>query len=145
MRQIIYNSLLLFLILGLFTACKKEIDNPSKNDTPKSSIDGKWSLTRIYGGIIGANETHSSGEIEWTFDSQNSTLSVHNVVGSSSYYSLPSGTYPFQQISGTNENYLVIDANELGEFTFSGNRLLIDENKKSTGEGACGFYLELER
>lgn len=145
MKKFISNSLLLILLLGSFTACKKEVNRTSKSSTPKSTIDGTWNLVRIHGGIMGANETHSTGEIEWTFDTQNSTVTVNNTVGNSTYYYLPSGTYNFQQISGPTENYLVIDANELGQMAFSGNQLLIDENKKSTGEGACGFYFTLQR
>lgn len=145
MKKFIYSSLLLLLTLGTFTACKKEVNHTTKNDTPKSTIDGTWNLMRIHGGIMGANETHATGEIEWTFDTQASTLTVINTVGSSTYYYLPSGTYSFQQITGPTETYLVIDANELGQLTFTGNQLLIDENKKSSGEGACGFYLTLER
>lgn len=145
MKKFIYSSLLLILMLGSFTACKKEVKHADKSNTPKSAIDGTWNLVRIHGGIMGANETHSAGEIEWTFNTQNSTLTVNNTVGNSTYYYLPSGTYPFQQISGSTENYLVIDANELGQMVFSGNQLLIDENKKSTGEGACGFYFTLQR
>ena len=146
MKKFLFNSLLLLLTLGSFTACKKEIDHSTKNSTPKSAlIDGKWNLVRIHGGITGANETHSTGEIEWTFNTQNATLTVDNTVANSTYYYLPSGTYSFQEISGPTESYLVIDANELGQMVFSGNQLLIDENKKSTGEGACGFYLTLQR
>ena len=145
MKKFIYNSLLLIVMLGSFTACKKEVDHVSKNNTPKSTIDGKWNLVRIHGGIMGANETHSTGEIEWSFNTQNATLTVTNTVGNSTYYYLPSGTYSFQQISGPTENYLVIDANELGQMVFTGNQLLIDQNKQSTGEGACGFYFTLQR
>ncbi len=145
MKKFIYSSFLLLLMLGSFTACKKEINHTTKSDSTKSAIDGKWNLMRIHGGITGANETHSVGEIEWTFSTQNATLTVNNTAGNSTYYYLPSGTYTFQQISGSTGNYLVIDANELGQIVYSGNQLLIDENKKSTGEGACGFYFTLQR
>jgi hypothetical protein len=146
MKSVIYNSLILLLCLGSFSACQKEMRQTTKSSsTQKSTIDGKWYLTRIHGGITGANETHSVGEIIWSFNTQNATLSVNNTVGSSTYYYLPSGTYSFQQIVGSGGNYLVIDGAELGELTFSGNELLIDENKKSTGEGACGFYVTLQR
>jgi hypothetical protein len=147
MKTILYNSLVLLLCLGSFTACQKETRQTTKsnNSAPNSTIDGKWHLIRINGGITGANETHNVNEIIWSFNTQNATLTVNNTVGSSTYYYLPSGTYPFQQISGPNGNYLVIDGSELGRFTFSGNQMLLDENQKSTGEGACGFYITLQR
>lgn len=146
MKSVIYNSLILLLTLGLFAGCQKETRQTTKsNKCVLPDIDGKWCLTRIHGGITGANETHAMNEIIWSFNTSNSTLTVNNSVGSSTYYYLPSGTYPFQQISGQNGNYLVIDGAELGRFTFSGNQMLLDENQKSTGEGACGFYITLQR
>ena len=145
MKKSIYSSFLALLVLILVAACKKDTVTPKQNTPSANSIDGKWNLTRIYGGIAGVNETHNSGEIEWIFTSSNHTLTVNNTTGSSTYYYLPSGTYNFQQISNSNQHYLVIDANELGQFTISGNQMHIDENKKSEGEGACGFYVELER
>ena len=145
MKKSIYSSFLALLVLILVAACKKESVTPKQSGSPTSSVDGKWNLVRIYGGIAGVNETHNPGEIEWIFTSSNHTLTVNNTAGSSTYYYLPSGTYNFQQISNSNHQYLVIDANELGQFTISGNHMHIDENKKSDGEGACGFYVELER
>lgn len=145
MKNIIYSPVLLLLLFVSFASCKKEVIHTQTSASSKSAIDGKWNLVRISGGIAGANEIHSTGEIEWTFNTQNATLTVNNTTGNSSYYYLPSGIYSFQEISGSTQNYLVIDANELGQFVISGNQLSIDENKKSTGEGACGFYFALER
>lgn len=145
MKKSIYSLFLVLTVLATFTACKKEVAPTQQNHSSANAIDGKWSLVRIYGGIAGANENHPIGDIEWTFNSQNGTLTVNNSAPNSTYYYLPSGTYNFQEISTSTQHYLVIDSNELGEFVISGNELKIDENKKSTGEGACGFYLELER
>ncbi len=145
MKTFIYGTLLLFFLFGSLTACKKENCHVSQNTTPKTSIDGRWNLMRIQGGISGANESHFVGEIIWKFNTQNATLTVNNTVGNSTIYSLPSGTYPFQQISDSTGEYLVINGYELGQMTFSGNQLVINENVKSTGEGACGFYLTLQR
>ncbi len=144
MKAFIYTFLLFFLF-GSLTACKKENRPATQNGTPKTTIDGKWNLMLVQGGIIGANESHFIGEITWKFNTQNATLTVNNTVGNSTIYSLPSGTYPFQQISNSAGEYLVIDGNELGQMVFSGNQLVINENMKSTGEGACGFYLTLQR
>lgn len=144
MKPILYKTFLLALTILSFTACQKETRQTTASSTPKSTIDGKWYLMRIHGGITGADETHSAGDISWTFNTSAATLTVNNTVGNSTYYYLPSGTYSFQQLSGASGNYLVIDGNELGQAVFSGNQLLIDENKKSTGEGACGFYLTLQ-
>ena len=148
MKSVIYTSLVLLLSLASFTACQKETRQTIKSNKSvptNNAIDGKWNLVRIHGGITGANETHAVNEITWSFNTQSATLSVNNTVGSSTYYYLPSGSYPFQEISGPNGSYLVIDGAELGRFTFSGNQMLLDENQKSTGEGACGFYITLQR
>lgn len=145
MKKLVSGSFLVFTVLFLLTACKKELNPVYQNHASTATLEGKWNLIRVYGGIAGIDENHNAGEIEWTFNSSNNTLTVNNTVGSSNYYSLPSGTYNFQQISNSNQHYLVINANELGQFIFTGNQIRIDENKKSTGEGACGFYLVLER
>lgn len=145
MKAITYSFWLSLFLCVLLTGCRKETGPTQTGNSPKNTLNGKWNLLRLYGGITGANENHSSGEIEWTFDTQTSSLTVDNTAGNSVYYSLPSGTYSFQEISNPNGHYLVIDANELGGFVISGNQLLIDENKKSTGEGACGFNMVLER
>lgn len=145
MKTVIYSALLLLLLVSSVTGCKKENSHIAQSAAPKTAIDGKWNLMLVQGGIIGTNESHSVGEIIWKFSTQNTTLTVNNTVGSSTIYSLPSGTYPFQQISNPTGEYLVIDGNELGQIVFSGNQLVINENMKSTGEGACGFYLTLQR
>ena len=145
MTKKIYSLSLVILALAFITGCKKEPRSVHPTNYSTSGIDGKWNLMRLYGGIMGTNETYSGGEIQWTFNTQNMTLTVQNTSGNSTYYYLPSGTYNFQEISNPGGQYLVIDANELGEFVISGNQLQINENKKSGGEGACGFYLVLER
>ena len=145
MKTFIYNSFLLLFLFGSLTACKKENSHVTQSAAPKTTINGKWSLVLVQGGIIGANESHFIGEITWKFNTQNATLTVNNTVSNSTIYYLPSGTYPFQQISDPTGEYLVINRNELGQMVFSGNQLVINENRKSTGEGACGFYLTLQR
>lgn len=147
MNRFMYKSCSLILILLVISSCKKEQRpiTPQPPATEANSINGTWNLLRIYGGIAGINETHNPGDIEWTFNTQDSSLTVDNNGFTSDYFHLPSGTYSFHEISTANEHYLVIESNELGQFTISGNQLFIDENKKSSGEGACGFYLKLER
>lgn len=149
MRKLVFKLSLLMLVLLTFSSCKKEVksNGGSVNSSDSSNeIQGEWNLIRLYGGIMGVNETHASGEIEWTFNPLDSTLTVNNTVGSSSYYSLPSGIYNYHQLSDSlQQNYLIIDGTELGQFVISDGQMFIDDNKKSTGEGACGFYLVLER
>lgn len=147
MKQSIYTLFPLLLVLLMISSCNKEkTTSGTQPFTPQASaINGTWNLIRVYGGIAGINETHSPGDVEWTFDTQAGTLTVNDNGNSSAYYDLPSGTYNFQQISSSNQHYLAIEANELGQFTISGNQLVIDENNKSDGEGACGFYMVLER
>jgi hypothetical protein len=145
MKKTIYNSLRIFLLLASFTACKKDATDRQKVIPSQSSIDGKWNLTKIYGGITGLVQIFAVGEIEWTFNTPNSTLTVNNTSSNPVYNYLPSGTYSFQEISNSGHHFLVIEADELGQLSISGNQLQIDQNKKSTGEGACGLYMELNR
>jgi restriction endonuclease S subunit len=145
MKKRIYNSLLMLLLLTSFTACKKEVIHTQQNTPSENAIDGKWNLTQISGGIAGLIQVFAVGEIEWTFNTQNGTLTVNNTSSNPIYYYLPSGTYNFQEVSNSGQHFLVIEADELGQISISGNQLQIDQNKKSTGEGACGFYMELNR
>lgn len=149
MKKLGFNLGVLILVLLTFSSCKKEVKSNGRfidSSDSSSEIHGKWNLIRLYGGIMGVNETHASGEIEWTFNPLDSTLTINNTVGSSSYYFLPSGIYGYHQLSDSlQQNYLIIDGTELGQFVISDGQMFIDDNKKSTGEGACGFYLILER
>ncbi len=133
---------LFIAIFGLSAGCKKETFSKAKTRS-ESEIKGTWNLVHVYGGIAGVNEQHAHGEVTWTFGTTD--LVVADNTSGSVYFSLPSGTYQYNIIQSGSLTYLSIQNSEIGQYIISGNDMSIDQNKQSTGEGACGFYLELER
>lgn len=133
---------LLIAILGVSFGCKKEEFAKAKIRS-ENGISGTWNLTHVYGGIAGVDEQYASGEITWKFNSSN--LVVNNNSSSSNYYYLPTGTYQYAIIQSGLSTFLSIENSELGQYIISGDDMSINQNMQSTGEGACGFYMELER
>lgn len=143
MKAIKYSlPILLFAIFTFASGCQKETFLKAKTRSA-SGIKGTWNLVHVYGGIAGIDEQHAHGEVTWTFGTTD--LVVADNTSGSAYFSLPSGTYPYTIIQSGSLTYLSIQNAELGQFVISGNDMNIDQNKQSTGEGACGFYMELER
>lgn len=134
--------LILIAILGISFGCKKEEFLKAKTRS-ESGIQGTWNLVHVYGGIAGVDEQHAHGEITWTFGTSDLVVS-DNTLGSS-YFSMPSGTYQYTIIQSGSSTFLSIQNSELGQYIISGNDMSINQNMQSTGEGACGFYIELER
>lgn len=133
---------LLITILGLSTGCEKETFLKAKTRS-ETGIKGTWNLIHVYGGIAGIDEQYAHGDVTWTFTSTD--LIVTDNASGSAYFSLPSGTYQYNVIQSGSLTYLSIQNSELGQYIIAGNDMSIDQNKQSTGEGACGFYMELER
>ena len=143
MKAKIYVIQFFFIaLIGITVGCKKEINTNSSNES-RTELCGTWNLVHTYGGISGADEQYAPGEVTWTFD--NNSLVVQHNAASSTYHSITSGIYPYEVIQANGQTYLSINQLELGQFIISGNEMDINENLKSTGEGACGFYMELER
>lgn len=136
-------NFLFIALLAIGFGCKKERTTPPGSMKSESEIKGKWNLVHIYGGIMGVNEQYSAGEVTWNFTAD--SVIVNHTGASSTYFSLPSGTYAYDVIQQGGQSYLSISQSEMGQFIINGNAMDIDQNKYSTGEGACGFYMELER
>lgn len=143
MKALKYSlSILLISMLVLFAGCEKETFLKAKTRS-ESGIKGTWNLVHVYGGIAGIDEQYAHGDVTWTFTSTN--LVVADNTSGTAYFFLPSGTYQYNVIQSGSLTYLSIENSELGQFVISGNDMNIDQNKQSTGEGACGFFMELER
>lgn len=139
-----YQINFLFIALIAITfGCKKEITSAHSSVKIESELKGKWNLVHVYGGIMGVNEQYPAGDVTWNFTAD--SVIVEHIGTNSSYFSLPSGTYAYDVIQTGGNTYLSISQSEMGQFIISGNNMDIDQNKYSTGEGACGFYMELER
>lgn len=149
MKKLVFTLSLSMMMLLTFSACKKEVEsnnnsssNSSNSSDSSNTIRGKWNLIGLYGIL---KYEYAPGEIEWTFNNLTATVTVNNTLGNSVYAYLPSGTYSYHEFSDSTQSYLVIDGNELGKFILSGDQIVIDGNKSSTGEIACGSYILLER
>lgn len=91
MKQYVYVLLILFSVT--LTNCSLN----STSDTNTSQIvKSSWNLVNISGGFAGVNENFNTGEIVWSFNEDNSILTVTNTNTSGSIeYGPISGTYSF--------------------------------------------------
>lgn len=143
MKTNLILSIVLFVWIGIVSSCKKIEKQPENRSLTENRINGTWNLMHVFGGIAGVNKTYQLGEVTWEFDENE--VHVQHLGSASTYYSLPTGTYPYSILEVNGKNYLSINQQEIGEFTLLGQELKIDENSKSEGMGACGFYMELVR
>ncbi len=117
------------------------------DDSPQAStINGTWNLKNISGGLAGINDDYNQGIIKWIFDSQALTLTVENNNSQNTIYDgFESGIYSYSILESGGNSYLIVEDAEFGVFTLTENNLMLDQNIISTGSGADGFIIELER
>ncbi len=117
------------------------------DDSPQAStINGTWNLKNVSGGLAGINDDYNRGIIKWNFDSQALTLTVENNNSQNIIYDgFESGVYSYSILESGGNSYLIVEDTEFGGYTLTENNLMIDQNKTSTGSGADGFIIELER
>ncbi len=117
------------------------------DDSPQAStINGTWNLKNISGGLAGINDDYNQGIIKWIFDSHALTLTVENNNSQNTIYDgFESGIYSYSVLESGDNSYLIVEDTEFGGYTLTENNLMIDQNKTSTGSGADGFIIELER
>ena len=108
------------------------------------SIEQKFYLVNVSGGFAGVNFNFDKGQIIWTFNEQNSTLNIKKNTNES-FSGLNEGIYSYSIVNINNNLFLHIDENELGGVSTSENGMIIDENMRSTGSGADGFIMTLEK
>ncbi len=135
------NALILTVIATLaFASCKKaECDCE-----PENTLDGKWKLERVYGGLMGIDLNYAPDEVTWDFNSSQHTVDVTNNIittgPKSAYSKFSTGVYTYstQNINGL--DYLVIDSLEIGIYAINSSKLVIDD-----GIAADGFITEFVR
>ena len=128
----------IFLIL----ICGMLLSSCSTNNN--LSIEQKFYLVNVSGGFAGVNFNFDKGQIIWTFNEQNSTLNIKKNTNES-FSGLNEGIYSYSIVNINNDLFLHIDENELGGVSTSENGMIIDENMRSTGSGADGFIMTLEK
>lgn len=108
MLKIILGATLLFSIIG----CSSNADDEVLN----SGLDTTWKLSRISGGLAGVDVTYESGDIYWTFNSMNSTLTIENNITvpgpKMNYGGLESGVYNY--VLNTGDSILHIENSKRG-------------------------------
>lgn len=119
------RALSTFTILILITNCSTSSDS---NEDP---IAGDWNLKTITGGFGGVDNSFQNGEVLWTFNPNDSTLTIEvsiiSAVPTERYYGLQAGTYSYELIEENEETTLYADGSRVGTLRFSDNELLVDE------------------
>lgn len=126
---------LLFAAILVLPAC----DNDDDTVPQKVTIDGTWHLKNVSGGFAGVDEDFSRGEVIWTFDGGNSTLSVKNN-SERTFSGLPVGTYAYSVSEVEGDEVLFIDENKFGITVISTSEMTIDQ-----GLASDGFLFMFER
>ncbi|MFH4967634.1 hypothetical protein V8G61_05450 [Gaetbulibacter sp. M240] len=137
-----YKTILLISLI-LFLNCSLGNDT-SANDVPKTNTT--WHLVQTTGGIEGVNDQFELGTIVWTFYDNTGNLIIDNQnTDANKEDFLDSGTYTFSLATIEGQNFITIDGTEYGEITIGAIEFIIDENTKSTGDGADGFIYTFEK
>jgi hypothetical protein len=125
----------ILISLFLFSSCVS-----NKN----SIIIEEFSLINVSGGFAGINENFAEGEIIWSFNTQNATLTVEKNI-QNVFSGLSEGDYSYSIQNINDKQYFFINNIESGGVTNEENRMIIDENERSIGSGADGFIYQLEK
>ncbi|MDO5989792.1 hypothetical protein Q4Q39_20510 [Flavivirga amylovorans] len=127
--------------LFLFTSCSVDNNNPE----PQTVI-AQWNLIKTTGGIAGVNDEFSLKTIVWVFNEVDFEIEVENKnTDDTKQDALDSGTYSYSVKNVEGKSFLTIDGDEIGRYTITGNKLVIDQNDQSEGSGADGFVYTFER
>ena len=136
------RSLVLFVLITitLLVGCG------SNDGTEKDPIDGVWDVSNISGGFAGINDDYPQGTILWSFDAQNSNLTItNNNTTNTLYDGFESGEYAYTILHKNKTLYLQVNGQEFGGVVISQNELVINQNITSTGSGADGFVILLKK
>lgn len=75
----------------------------SETTTPTAAFDGEWKLINVSGGFAGVNDNFPAGQIKWTVNSANNTVTVvNNNTNPDAQDVLESGVYPYLLENDTN-------------------------------------------
>ncbi len=123
----------------LFLSCC----NSNDEATPSSAIAGQWKLINVTGGFAGVNDSFPAGQITWTVDTTNHTVTVvNNNTNPNLQDILETGTYSYSLTPDPNSictQTFNVNNMDLGCYTVSNTELII------TFEYADGFTLTLIR
>jgi hypothetical protein len=137
------KSQLLFLSISTliaFTACKKtDCECASQN-----TLEGKWHMDSVYGGLQGITLSYATGEVIWDFKPNQGTVEVTNNIlttGPKSIYArFSTGVYGYYIQNTNGQEILFVDSTALGVYTINASTLVVDD-----GLAADGFVTEFVR
>ncbi|MDO5968744.1 hypothetical protein Q4Q35_02905 [Flavivirga aquimarina] len=138
------NLLIILTCFFVLTNCSLNDDNNS-DDTV---VFTTWHLTNVTGGLAGVDDTFDLKTIIWIFDGNNSVITVvNNNTDDTKVDGLDSGTYDFSIITEGDDEFLVVENNEMGLLTTTTTQsyLEIDENSTSEGDVADGFIYTFKK
>lgn len=126
--------ILIFFSLMVFTACSEERMSPQES----------YSLIKVSGGFAGVDENYQPGDIIWTLNDQNGTLTVEKNI-SESFTGINEGVYSYYIEIIDDKLYFNIDSLQTGGLSLFQNKMIIDENLSSEGSRADGFIYRFEK
>lgn len=126
-----------FILISIFFISGCTSDN-------SMMVTEKFSLINVSGGFAGINENFNAGEITWTFNKQNETLSIKKNI-QNGISGLNEGTYSYSFQNINNKRYIYLNNSEIGSVINEADKMVINENELSTGTGADGFIFQLEK
>lgn len=136
-------KILLLLSLTLVLSCSIGNDSTT-NSTPKINLT--WHLTQTTGGVSGVDDQFAQGTVVWTFYETTGTLYVDNQNADSSKEDfLASGNYTYAIDKIGDQQFISIDGVEYGEIIINNTNFTINENIKSTGDGADGYIYNFQK
>ena len=119
----------------VFINCKSDDDSQENSAT----LQGKWSLVNVSGGLAGVDDNFDTGMIVWSFDQETFTLTVTNTNTETVVYDgLPTGTYDYKVLTTDGvTSSLVIDDYDFSMIidTLTRTTLLLDDGIVVDGFG----------
>lgn len=140
MRKII---LLLLLPALLLTGCRNDDDKTTDNNNPEG-MAGKWNLVNQSGGFQGQDLNFDAGDITWTFNPDNTKISIVNDATDENGMTVPTGVYTYYMLPNNVspadcDKTLNLEEMDLGCVSIQGNTMIV------TPVGADMFTLTFKR
>lgn len=130
------SIILVFSCVFILTSCSVNNSDP----LPPQKVKYLWHLINVTGGIAGVDNQFTVDTVIWSFDDATQTLAVENKNTDDSLEDgLDSGSYTYSVLDQGGKTYLTVDGSEWGSFEILQNKLTINQNVKSTGNGADDF------
>lgn len=114
------------LISALSIGCSNDDDTNDENKTP--TLNGKWNLVNVSGGIQGIDQDFQKGTVVWDFNQSDETVTIiNNNQLQGVYDGFPSGTYSYGITSPADAEVLVVNEISLGTVDLKINTLTIEQ------------------